>query len=220
MGGVLRQGGRALAIYFSDVVLWLSLAGLLEVAFFIFAGLLCIFTAGFIFEGMKRSPRRAGAGQHRGAVRHLPDVPRGARADLVARRGGSPSSTATARRRRPPRPPHRCRRRRRRLRARRRSGSPSCGRPAGTGFRGRGSAREPDFTSGAACKAMLSCAWSEVFERCDEPVRTPSGRGYLLGAMPAVAVPRATGRLSPSAARRCASAGSSGSMPSSPSRAP
>jgi hypothetical protein len=56
MGGVLRQGLRALAIYFSDVVLWLSVAGLLEVAFVIFAGLLCIFTAGFIFEGMKRSP--------------------------------------------------------------------------------------------------------------------------------------------------------------------
>jgi hypothetical protein len=56
MGGVLRQGLRALAIYFSDVVLWLSVAGLLEVAFVIGAGILCIFTAGFIFEGMKRSP--------------------------------------------------------------------------------------------------------------------------------------------------------------------
>ncbi len=56
MGQVVRQGGRFLAIYLSDVLLWLSLAGFFEILFVIVAGALCILTAGFIFEGMKKSP--------------------------------------------------------------------------------------------------------------------------------------------------------------------
>ena len=56
MGQLLRQGGRAVAIYFSDVLLWLSVAGIFEVLFFVVAGALCILTAGFVFDSMKRSP--------------------------------------------------------------------------------------------------------------------------------------------------------------------
>jgi hypothetical protein len=55
-GQLARQGLRAVAIYFSDVLLWLSLAGFFEIAFVLFASVLCILTAGFIFENMKRSP--------------------------------------------------------------------------------------------------------------------------------------------------------------------
>jgi hypothetical protein len=56
MGQLLRQGLRAVAIYFSDVLLWLSVAGIFEVLFFVVAGALCILTAGFVFDSMKRSP--------------------------------------------------------------------------------------------------------------------------------------------------------------------
>ena len=56
MGQLLRQGGRFFAIYISDLLLWLSLAGIFEILFVIVAGALCILTAGFIFEGMKRHP--------------------------------------------------------------------------------------------------------------------------------------------------------------------
>ena len=56
MGQLVRQGGRFLAIYLSDLLLWLSLAGFFEILFVIVAGALCILTAGFIFEGMKKHP--------------------------------------------------------------------------------------------------------------------------------------------------------------------
>lgn len=51
-----RQAGRAVAIYFSDILLWMSLAGVAEILAVIAAGLLCILTAGFFFEGMKKHP--------------------------------------------------------------------------------------------------------------------------------------------------------------------
>ena len=56
MGQLLRQGGRFFAIYISDLLLWLSLAGIFEILLVIVAGALCILTAGFIFEGMKKHP--------------------------------------------------------------------------------------------------------------------------------------------------------------------
>jgi hypothetical protein len=52
----MRQGTRAVAIYLSDVLLWLSVASLLEFALVFVAGALCIMTAGFLFEGMKKNP--------------------------------------------------------------------------------------------------------------------------------------------------------------------
>lgn len=56
LGQLLRQGTRSVAIYFSDLLLWLSVASFLEVAFVLVAGVLCIMTAGFLFEGMKKNP--------------------------------------------------------------------------------------------------------------------------------------------------------------------
>lgn len=52
----MRQGTRSVAIYFSDLLLWLSVASFFEVAIVLGAGVLCIMTAGFLFEGMKRNP--------------------------------------------------------------------------------------------------------------------------------------------------------------------
>jgi len=56
MGQLVRQGGRYFAIYISDLLLWLSLAGIFEILLVIVAGALCVLTAGFIFEGMKKHP--------------------------------------------------------------------------------------------------------------------------------------------------------------------
>lgn len=55
-GQILRQVGRAAAIYFSDVLLWLSVAGAIEVIAVVGAAALCILTAGYFFESMKKNP--------------------------------------------------------------------------------------------------------------------------------------------------------------------
>ena len=55
-GSASAAGGRFVAIYFSDVLLWLTVAGIFEVLFFVVAGALCILTAGFVFDSMKKNP--------------------------------------------------------------------------------------------------------------------------------------------------------------------
>ena len=77
MGQLVRQGGRFLAIYFSDLLLWLSLAGIFEVLFVLVAGVLCILTAGFIFESMKKHPVVMVLGTTSGADRYLSRAQRG-----------------------------------------------------------------------------------------------------------------------------------------------
>lgn len=47
---------RAFAAYFSDLLLWISIAGALEVAAVVGMGLLCILSAGYFFESMKKNP--------------------------------------------------------------------------------------------------------------------------------------------------------------------
>lgn len=47
---------RAFAAYFSDLLLWISIAGALEVAAVVGIGLLCILSAGYFFESMKKNP--------------------------------------------------------------------------------------------------------------------------------------------------------------------
>lgn len=56
VGQVLRQFGRAIAAYFSDVLLWLSVAGALEVVAVFGMAALCILSAGYFFENMKKNP--------------------------------------------------------------------------------------------------------------------------------------------------------------------
>ncbi len=51
-----RGLARAFAAYFSDLLLWISIAGALEVAAVVGMGLLCILSAGYFFESMKKNP--------------------------------------------------------------------------------------------------------------------------------------------------------------------
>lgn len=51
-----RGLARAFAAYFSDLLLWISIAGVLEVAAVVGMALLCILSAGYFFEGMKKNP--------------------------------------------------------------------------------------------------------------------------------------------------------------------
>ncbi len=46
----------ALAAYFSDLLLWISIASTLEIFAVVGMGLLCILSAGYFFEGMKKNP--------------------------------------------------------------------------------------------------------------------------------------------------------------------
>jgi hypothetical protein len=51
-----RVIARAVAAYFSDVLLWLSVAGALEVVAVVGMALLCILSAGYFFDHMKKNP--------------------------------------------------------------------------------------------------------------------------------------------------------------------
>jgi hypothetical protein len=53
---VARAFLRAVAAYFSDVLLWISIASAFEVFLVVGMGLLCILSAGYFFEGMKKNP--------------------------------------------------------------------------------------------------------------------------------------------------------------------
>lgn len=56
IGQVLRQFGRVVAAYFSDVLLWISVAGALEVVAVVGMAALCILSAGYFFDTMKKNP--------------------------------------------------------------------------------------------------------------------------------------------------------------------
>jgi hypothetical protein len=176
MGGVLRQGLRALAIYFTDVVLWLSVAGLVEVLLVIGAGVLCILTAGFIFEGMKRSPVVLVLGsivalggtflmfrEVRGLIWPTDDT--------VAEQhesGETPPAAPPTASLPPATPPA--------------FGTPKIGQPilrppAGTSLSGMAGSYCDRITSGEPCKAMAGCVWSEIFDRCTSRFGTSSACG-------------------------------------------
>jgi len=53
---VARGLARAFAAYFSDLLLWISIAGAFEIAAVVGMGVLCILSAGYFFEGMKKNP--------------------------------------------------------------------------------------------------------------------------------------------------------------------
>lgn len=52
----MRHVGRAIAAYFSDLLLWLSVAGVLEVVGVLAMAALCILSAGYFFDSMKKNP--------------------------------------------------------------------------------------------------------------------------------------------------------------------
>ena len=56
MGQLLRQGGRFGAMFYSELLIWVTGAGLFEILSVLFAGTICVLTLGFIFEGMKKNP--------------------------------------------------------------------------------------------------------------------------------------------------------------------
>lgn len=53
---MFQQLLRVVGIFFSEILLWLATVGALEVLFVFGAGALCVLTAGFLFEGMKKNP--------------------------------------------------------------------------------------------------------------------------------------------------------------------
>jgi hypothetical protein len=165
MGQLVRQGLRAVAIYFSDVLLWLSVAGILEVLFFLVAGALCILTAGFVFDSMKRSPIVLVLGsivaltgtflvfrEVRGMI--WPEAP--AQQELVPQPAPPEPRPAPSGEAQPvpsPKPG-------------RIIGSPCSGRPK------------------ILCKTQTGCLWSYTFDKCIDGLSPPSASKSILPSEP------------------------------------
>jgi len=174
---IVRQISRAIGAYFSDLLLWLSLASLVEIAAVAGAGLLCILTAGFFFEGMKKSPvimTLGGLVALTGTFLMFREVggllPWPARAPVVApvvRPIPGPPAPSPPSKSRPSTPP---------------SALPKFGFPPSTVQPGSvaGMPTHCALASRQLCEASLVCYWSKIIDRC-QPLLFGTGPS-LLGA--------------------------------------